>query len=252
MTEIIDTIPTNKIYKDRYMFGVVYLGGPLAAGYIMAENFKSFGDLRKYKITWIITIITTITLFTTIFLIPDSIKIPNYIIPLIYSAIAVGLMKNFQGDQINKHLASDGPTYNGWRAFLVGLISIIITLAVFIPVGYFIMPNEESEVFMKTYGNTTHQIQYIPSKMNKSEVDVLSSRLGEIQYLDSIYSMTLFVDKEGKELQIWIPFIGPAWTNPEDVLRHTQLKDILTEYYPNNKIVVNICDSNWTVKKTIQ
>jgi len=34
--------PTEKIYKDRAIGVGTFLGGPLAAGYLIAENLKSF------------------------------------------------------------------------------------------------------------------------------------------------------------------------------------------------------------------
>ena len=83
-----NNIPSQKIYKDKEIYVGTFLGGPLVAGYLMANNFKVFGESNKGKRTWMYTIITTIVIFGGIFLIPNIDKIPNQIIPLIYTGIA--------------------------------------------------------------------------------------------------------------------------------------------------------------------
>ena len=107
MEEIIDNqTPTTKIYKEKAIYVGTMLGGPLAAGYLIAENFKAFNDINKAKKTWIYAIIATIIIFGGVFMIPQNIKIPNQIIPLIYSGIAYYLVQHFQGQQIVKHINS--------------------------------------------------------------------------------------------------------------------------------------------------
>jgi len=74
-----------------------FLGGPLVAGYFISENFKVFDDERKARNTILISIVFTVFLFSLIFLIPQNIKIPNQIIPLIYTGIAYFLVQHYQG-----------------------------------------------------------------------------------------------------------------------------------------------------------
>ena len=42
-------IPTQKIYKNRAIEIATFLGGPLVAGYLIAENFKAFNEPDKSK-----------------------------------------------------------------------------------------------------------------------------------------------------------------------------------------------------------
>lgn len=92
--------PTGKIYKDRAIWVGTFLGGPLAAGYLIAENFKAFNEFDKAKKTWIYAIIATVAVFGGVFLIPDNVKVPNQIIPLIYTAIAYYLVQHFQAQNL--------------------------------------------------------------------------------------------------------------------------------------------------------
>jgi len=43
-------ILVGKIYKAKEIYVGTFLGGPLVAGYTIAENFKIFGEIDKAKL----------------------------------------------------------------------------------------------------------------------------------------------------------------------------------------------------------
>lgn len=122
--------PEFKLYKDRAVYLGTFIGGPLVAGYLIAENYKQLGQQEKAKKTWIIAIIATIIIFGGVFLIPGIEKIPNYLIPLIYTGIASYLVQHFQGKQIKSHVEQGGQLYSIWRAVLAGVIGLAIIIAI--------------------------------------------------------------------------------------------------------------------------
>lgn len=120
-----------------------YLGGPLVAGYLIAENFKLFNEINKAKKTWIFTIIGTILIFSGVFLIPENVfeNIPKYIIPLTYTAIAYSLMKHYQDKNIKAFIVLGGKSFSWGRTIIVSLIGLAITVVSifsFIFLSYFI------------------------------------------------------------------------------------------------------------------
>ena len=119
----------KRIYKDRAIWVATYLGGPLVASYLIAENFKAFNEIDKAKKTWIYTIIGTIIIFGGIFSIPEDIleSIPRYFIPLIYTAVAYGFIKHYQGKNISAFIALGGKPFGWWRTIIVSLIGLAIT-----------------------------------------------------------------------------------------------------------------------------
>ncbi len=133
--------PTFKLYKDRAIYVGTFLGGPLVAGYLAAENFKQLGQKDKVKTTWIIAILATIIIFSGIFLIPNIEKVPNYIIPLVYTAIAQFLVQKFQGSAIKTHIEIGGQTYSIWRVVWIGLVGLVILLAIIFAIV--LMTNKE-------------------------------------------------------------------------------------------------------------
>ena len=122
--------PSFKLYKDRAIYIGTFIGGPLVAGYLAAENFKQLGQEEKAKASWIIAILSTIVIFGGIFLVSNIDKVPRYIIPLIYTLIAQFLVKKYQGDAIETHIEKGGLLYSIWRAVLIGLIGLVILFIV--------------------------------------------------------------------------------------------------------------------------
>jgi 4-amino-4-deoxy-L-arabinose transferase-like glycosyltransferase len=127
---ILSSFPDYKLYKDRSIYVGTFLGGPLVAGYLAAENYKKLGQPNKVKNAWIIAILATIAILGALFFLPGVEKIPNYIIPLIYTGIAQFLVQKYQGNAIKAHIAKGGQVYSTWRAVWIGLIGVLVLVAI--------------------------------------------------------------------------------------------------------------------------
>jgi hypothetical protein len=138
---LITPIPEYKLYKDRAIYIGTFLGGPLVAGYLAAENFRRIGQPDKVRTTWVVAIIATLVIFGIVFYIPGVQKIPNYIIPLIYTGIAQFLVQRYQGYAIKEHIEKGGQMYSAWRAVWIGLIGTLILVAL---VYIFILATDRS------------------------------------------------------------------------------------------------------------
>lgn len=129
MTEHFDIeIPKEKIYSDRALWTGSFIGGPLVAGYFIAENFKVFKDTPKANKTWIIAIIGTIIILGGVSLIPNDVNIPSVAIPLIYTSIAYSIGLYFQKPLMNKHVENGGVFYSWWRVIGIALLGLIFTV----------------------------------------------------------------------------------------------------------------------------
>ncbi|MEO9211497.1 MAG: hypothetical protein ABI208_10385, partial [Ginsengibacter sp.] len=114
-TTLVVEKPIQKIYTVREIWFGTFFGGPLAAGYLIAENFKAFNENDKAKKTWIYAIIVTVIIFGILFLIPENENFPDQIFPFIYTGIAFYITKNFQELNITAHLNSGGLHFSWWR-----------------------------------------------------------------------------------------------------------------------------------------
>lgn len=245
-----DTAPEFKIYKDKAIYGATFFGGPLAAGYIIAENFKAFGDNKKFKRTWIITISFTVFLFLLMIFSPNAERIPKYIIPLAYTIVAFSLIRMHQGKQIDNHIKDGGKTYSGWRVLLISIISLLITFIVFLSI-ILLIPEEQMETEYYPYNSINNEILYYPSKIDKSEVQTICEKLQIANFFDSTYAMNIYLDKDGKSYQVFVPYIVPAWNNPPDIEYYENLHKFIKPYFPKNDIEFIMCDSMLNIKRRI-
>lgn len=120
----------RQVYKSQMVRVATFLGGPLVAGYMIAENYKAFDEPDKVRMTWIYAIIATAVIFGGIFLIPDSVNVPTYIIPLLYSWVVYYIVQNLQGVKINDHISTGGPVYSWGRVIGVSLIGVVPILVI--------------------------------------------------------------------------------------------------------------------------
>ena len=117
-----------KLYSQRAISIATYLGGPIAAGILIRRNFLNLGKEKEGLISLIIGIVSTVLLLWGIFQIPEEIidKIPNALIPAIYTGIIYFIVEKMQGDILKKHKEEKNKFYSNWRATGIGVVIGII------------------------------------------------------------------------------------------------------------------------------
>jgi hypothetical protein len=121
----------KKFYSQKAIAITTYFGGPLAAGILIRRNYLNLDKEKPGINALLIGVVATILLFAGIFFIPDDIidKIPNAIIPLIYTGIIYLIVEKIQGKELKLHKENQGGFYSGWRAAGIGAISMLIIVA---------------------------------------------------------------------------------------------------------------------------
>jgi hypothetical protein len=235
--------PTEKIYKDRAIWVGTFLGGPLVAGYFIAENFKVFGEYEKAKKTWIYTIIATIIIFGGIFSIPDNVKIPNQIIPLVYTGIASYLLKHFQGQNIENHINSGGELFSWWRTIGVGLIGLVIILIAIFAIVFSTDTSTTADT-TKTYGVMKHEIAFDKSNIIESEVDKLADNLIKTTFFDEAVTKYVYAKKVNNTYEIFISVVDGIANDSQALQPFIDLRTDIQTFYPNEKIVFKLVVDN--------
>ena len=119
------------VYKNLHIRLATFFGGPLAATWLIAANFKQLGQNEKIKSSWIWGIFAFIVVIAITFIIPDSWH-TGYIIPLICLGIASLIAERLQGERIQQHILDGGKIYSVWRALGIGMICLVITVVLII------------------------------------------------------------------------------------------------------------------------
>ena len=60
---ILEVPPNFKLYTDRSILIATFFGGPLTAGYLIADNYRHLGEKKKFRNTWICTILASFLIF---------------------------------------------------------------------------------------------------------------------------------------------------------------------------------------------
>lgn len=122
---------TKRYYSQRAITIATYFGGPLAAGYLIKKNYETLEQPDNARKSLLIGIVSTILIFAGIFSIPEEIidKIPNALIPLIYTGIIYLIVERVQGESLKNHKESGGEFYSGWKAAGIGAIAMLILAA---------------------------------------------------------------------------------------------------------------------------
>ena len=66
---------THKIFTNRVISTATFFGGPIVAGFMIAKNYKAFGNSDAARNSIFIGIISTLLLFAGMFTIPEQMHI---------------------------------------------------------------------------------------------------------------------------------------------------------------------------------
>lgn len=237
---VFEEIPTEKIYSEKAIRLGTFLGGPLVAGYFMAENFKVFGDFNKVKNTWIITILSTLIIFSLIFMIPENIKIPNIIFPLIYMGIAAYLVKKYQEKNIIQHTQNGGKEFNGWRTAGISLIGCILTIATILGIAFFSeATNGRLTESTKTYGALNHEIVY-QNNITENEVDKIAKAFEKETFFDNSFTKYIYLEKIDNNYEISISCNESISYDPVAYSSFILLRNNMQKDFPRNKLIFKL------------
>lgn len=250
MTEAFNSTPTSKVYKTKDIFGAAILGEPLAAGYAIAQNFKAFGDSRKYKITIYTTLVFSALLFVSVIFMEDTgPQLPKRFIPFVYAAIFYGVANFYQAHLIDEHINAGGEVFKIGRTALVIVISLAITVVTFLLLFTFLTREDKIENYIFTFKNQPNEVEYYADRVSKEEVVRICNQLTQTDFLDSSYKQYFVVDKVKGVYQIKIPSNTNIWDDPANITYCQNLQTYLKQFYTPNTLSIILCDSTYAIKR---
>lgn len=187
MSETIPTNPTRnvKLHSGKAMGLATFLGGPLAGTYMLFENFKALEKPREAQVALISGVTFTLLLFSVLFALPEEIseRIPNQILPAVYTMILWGFIEHYQGETLKLHKEHGNAFFSRWRAAGIGLISLCVILTgVF---GYVITTSgndvydqydSEMSVFFENEASSITIYQQINSRSREELLELIDAQ----------------------------------------------------------------------------
>lgn len=214
-----------KLYSSNAIWASTFLGGPLAAGYMIKENYAALNQSKKGKNALIISILFTLLLFSFLLFVPESIidKIPRILIPTIYSLIVYFIVEQTFGTVLKEHKQFNNAFQPAGKSILIGIISCILSFAVI--VGFtLLVSSPEDEVYEK------YNIEIEKFSQNEAETLVFYDYLETRSASFLLYKLDEFIPKweENKQLLKKISLIDNL--SPDIIeqntllLRYTELR----------------------------
>ena len=124
----------KKLFTQKGISIATFFGGPLAAGYLIRENFRSLGKEREALIAIILGILLTAVIFVPLYMLPEEIidKIPNQLIPAIYTLMIYGIVELVQGKDLKKHQEQERQFESNWKVTGIGLLWMLVLVGVLV------------------------------------------------------------------------------------------------------------------------
>ena len=226
----------QKIYKSNAIRIGAFIGGPLIAGYMIAENFKAFNKPGKAKRTWIYTVAATIIIFGVAFLMPNTNRSADYLVPLIYTWIAYYLVQHYQGTNITDHGNAGGQFYNWGRVIAVALIGLAITLIAIVAVVYVSDAITNSET-VTTYGAAGSEVHFDNSNMSYIESDKIGEAFIAANFFGAEKKMFVYAKKVGNNFEISISCNEGVLNSPNTTSAFAKLRESIQKSFPQNTII---------------
>ncbi|MCP4442930.1 MAG: hypothetical protein GY810_28830 [Aureispira sp.] len=247
MEELIDQeLSTRKIFKERAIGFATFFGGPLAAGYLFAENFKALNESEKTTKTWVIAIISSIVIFGGILLIPEDVHIPNHIIPIIYTFITLGIFRNLQEEKITKYIENEGETYGWGRTIGVSVLGFTVSIAFLVAGIFSYSAILETNYTSKTYGQEVqHQVRFNHTSISEEEADNVAMGFFEMGFFDLTVSKEVSVERHESMLEISIPITEDVLNDNDVIDGCTAMRDFLDDYLPNDEVELKLVIDTW-------
>lgn len=215
----------KKYYSQRSISVATYLGGPLVAGFLIKKNYQTLKEEGNAKKAMLIGIAATLFIFGSVFSIPESVfdKIPNMLIPAIYTGIIYLIVEKTQGERLKRHKENGGEFHSGWKAAGLGGISLVVILASIV-----LLIVVQDEIVKSGYDFKTYEREFTQFKDNESQ---------SLKVFDLIGSEA--PDKSKVELQKGIVL----WKENKMIIEKLNLIENLPEDLRNqNKLFSSYCD----------
>lgn len=246
--------PSEKVYKDREIWVGALLGGTLAAGYMVAANYKAFGEADKRRKTWFVTIAATAFLFYILLFAPFVDRLPHQLFSLVCAGLIVVSARLFQGEKIAAHIRAGGRVQSWWKTLGVSIVGGVVVLAMFASASYIADAVESANFTSKTYGTIQNEIYYDRRNISETEVDALAdASIKSNLFFDNRSKWYAYARKVNTDYEISVSLTRAAINDGALLKFFNEERGYIQARFPNNKIIINLVEGNFNkIEKRIE
>jgi hypothetical protein len=128
----------RKIYSKAQIMAATIVCNPLVSGYLLSENFKTFGTSGTAVQTWLFTGVLTFLFIALGVFDPKMMKTIPFAIIGLNSALVARLTKTYQDDDIERYKRNGGSIYGWGRVILIMLFGLIVSVAMAMGISFLV------------------------------------------------------------------------------------------------------------------
>jgi len=117
---------SDGLYSPGQTFFAAFLGGPLAAAWVMHRNFQVLDLPERAKQTLWLGVLVTVLVLMVAFMMPP--QVPNAIWPILYSLAIYSYATWHFGEITRQHYAAGGLKPSSWHVAGIGIVSVVVIL----------------------------------------------------------------------------------------------------------------------------
>lgn len=232
-------IPQERIYTSRAILVSTLLTGPIVGGYMLAENFRAFGERSRATRSLVISILGTLLLFIATISIPFLERLPPIVFSAAFAWTIYFTVQHYLSERMSAHFKAGGKKTGLGKVILVCVLGGLITVALAFGTSYLYTLATQNLV-IKNYGALQHEIGYDPGNITVEEVDRIAAALTSAAYFDSEAKTTVDVTKEDGRYELFLYCTDSVRNNREAFEAYADLRNDVQKSFPDNKIVVNL------------
>lgn len=223
-----------------------FLGGPLAVGYLVANNFKVLGESEKTKPSLLIAVLSTIFFIV----IAIALNIPAGLLGFFCVGVSFAIFQYYQKIKVETFIQAGGQVFGWGRVVGISLLSLLITflpMLIWTAIAY-----NDADTQIQTYGTAVeNQIAFRKGNLTKAEVDYVAAALEEVFFFDEAVPKNLYLEKKESEY-IFSIFVQQQIIDSEEVGQlFEDLKIELSEVLPKHQITIHlVVDEVENIQKT--
>lgn len=229
----------KRIYTERKILMGVLIGGPLAGGYFLWRDFKALDRPTHAIIAAIGSLIVAFASFGLLFLLPDTRRLPTFLIPALHIGLAIGVIKGYLAEAIDSHVQAARPVFGWGNMILVAILFLVLTVIPIFGLGY-VMPNLFDATATRYYGRLKHEVQFDKGNISELEVNRIAGALSSAGFFDDELQKTVDAAKTGNRYVITTYCNETIRTDPEAMQPFTQLRNDVQKSFPNNAVVFDL------------
>ncbi len=210
-------VPSEKLYSEKAVAMAAFLGGPLGGAYLLYKNFVAVGQEDTARATILWGIAATVLLLGTFVFLPQEIndRIPNTAVSAAVTGLFYLLAKYRQQAYFAAHRQKRGMFISKWSAFWAGLVCMLLTLFIALPLTFFV-PEEDEHI---KFGTTGHLIYFNPKEVSAKEARQVGYALANNDFFYPGQQETIRVEQNKWSYKVFVP-MEKAYINDLEMLNY--------------------------------